>query len=516
MVLSHRLEDNLHGLCALLNEQQPDLIVRRFDMGDYARGAVVFYDTLVRSDLVADEVMKPLLYDAHRVLQGDGAPRENVIGVIQRRILNNSEIAVETDFAKIVERVIKGNVALFIDNESCALLLNLVGFDQRSIEEPSTETVVRGPREGFTENIHTNLSLIRRRIASPMLRFDAMKLGRWTQTDVVICYVKGLASTKLVEDVRRRLESIDIDAVIDSSYLEEFIEDSPWSPFPQMLNTERPDTVCGNLLEGRVAVLVNGTPFALVMPVTLWSLMLANEDYYQRWDIATFVRLLRFGLMASVLLLPSLYVATTTVHPEMLPAPMLISIAAAREAVPFSTFTEVLAMELTFEALREAGVRLPRPVGQTISIVGALVIGQAAVQAQFVSAPVVIIVAFTGVASFVTPHLSLGIALRLVRFGMLILAGMFGLFGISIGLMFLILHLAAMHSFGLSYLAPLSPWRFEEFKDTVVRVPWWRMLRRPRLPGKAPSWRQRVPQQPYRPDEPGTQGAEGARGKQHM
>src|SRR5690606_7778293 len=337
-----------------------------------------------------------------------------------------------------------GKTALFVERLPHAIIVDLAGYDTRSVTEPVGEPVVRGPREGFVDNLKTNMSLIRRRVGSPMLRFERMELGRWTRTPVVIAYIHRLADEALVQEVRRRLSAIGIDGIIDTSYIEHFIEDTPYTIFPRVLNTERPDIVVASLLEGRVAILAEGSPFALIVPTTLWMLMQAAEDYYQRWDGATLVRLLRYILVAAVVLFPSIYVAATTFHPEMLPSTLLISIAAAREAVPFSSFAEVLLMEITFEALREAGVRLPRPIGQTISIVGAIVIGEAAVTAQIVSAPVVIIAAFTGISSFVIPHFNLGIGFRIARFFILLLSGSLGLLGISIGVMLMILHLAAL------------------------------------------------------------------------
>lgn len=496
--LGRDLEENIEGLRTVLGQSQPDLVLRRFTVGDRTHGAVLFFDTLTRAEQVSHQVLGPLLHASPPLSSGDLLGE--VADIVRERTVESAELGNETNYMKVLEGMTEGKVALLLQGMEAALLINLIGYDKRAVEEPATEVVVRGPREGLTEDLHTNMSLIRRRIGSPLLRFETIKLGRWTRTSVAISYIHGLAGESLINEVKRRLEQIDIDGIIDSSYIESFIEDTPWSSFPQVLNTERPDVVAANLLEGRVAIIANGSPFALVVPTSFWSLMHANEDYYQRWDISTFVRLLRFTLISAVLLLPSLYVAATTFHPEMLPSSMLTSIAAARESVPFSTFTEVLMMELTFEALREAGVRLPRPVGQTISIVGALVIGQAAVQAQIVSAPVVIIVAFTGVASFVLPHFNLGIALRLVRFGILILAGTFGLFGISWGLMLFFLHLITLRSFGLPYLAPLSPLRPTELKDMLVRVPMWRMFRRPKLPDAPPTWREGFPLEPHPPE----------------
>jgi len=478
LLLAEQLERNLDGILKLLGNA-PDLVVRRLKV--YQREAVViFFDTLARADHVAAEVIKPLnQWDDPATISSPARLEE----ALRTRLVYTTDLDVVRDLRRVMEGLTQGKAALFVDGFDFALMVNVVGFEMRGVDEPTAEPVVRGPRDGFVESLHTNLSLIRRRLASPLLRFETRTLGTLTQTKVAVAYLHGLANDTLVQEVHRRLDRIEIDGVLDTSYIEEFIEDTPHSVFPQILSTERPDKVVAALLEGRVTILCEGSPFALIVPTTLWALMSAGEDHYQRWDGATLVRMLRYALVSLVLLLPSVYVAATTFHPEMLPGTMLISIAAAREGVPFSSFTEVLAMEITFEALREAGIRLPRPVGQTIGIVGAIVIGEAAVQAQLVSAPVVIIVAFTGISSFVIPHFNLGIAFRALRFPILILAGSLGLFGISIGLMLIILHLATLHSFGEPYLAPVSPLRISDLKDTFIRLPRWSMFRRPRVSG---------------------------------
>lgn len=478
ILLSPEIERNLDGIVKLLGNA-PDLVVRRLKVCQRS-ALIVFFDTLGRADHIAAEVIRPLL-DADE--PGALASPERLEEVLRTRLVYTTDLDVVQEFKKVIEGLAHGKAALFVDGFAFALMINMVGYEMRGVDEPSAEPVVRGPRDGFVESLHTNLSLIRRRLASPLLRFETRTVGKLTQTQIAVAYLRGLASEELVQEVRHRLDRIEIDGVLDTSYIEEFIEDAPHSLFPQILSTERPDKVVSALLEGRVAILCDGTPFALIVPTTLWALMSAGEDHYQRWDGATLVRILRYGLVSLVLLLPSIYVAATTFHPEMLPGTMLISIAAAREGVPFSSFTEVLAMEITFEALREAGIRLPRPVGQTIGIVGAIVIGEAAVQAQLVSAPVVIIVAFTGISSFVIPHFNLGIAFRALRFPILFLAGGLGLFGISIGLMLIILHLATLHSFGEPYLAPVSPLRISDLKDAIVRLPRWSMFRRPRVSG---------------------------------
>lgn len=480
--LGARLEANLATIRQLSGDA-PDLVLRDLQIAGGPRAVVAFFETLSRAELVATQVIEPLSYEA--VQAGAKVPTEpdRLQEWIRTAVINTTQVSVESGFEQLMRELCHGKTALLVEGMPQAILIDLVGYDTRNVAEPLGEPVVRGPRDGFVDNLKTNMSLVRRRVGSPLLRFERLLLGRWTKTPVVITYIHGLTSEALVEEVRRRLNAIDVDGIIDTGYIEEFIEDTPYTIFPQVLNTERPDMVVASLLEGRVAIMAEGTPFALIVPTTLWSLMNAAEDYYQRWDGATLVRMLRYNLVGLVVLFPSIYVVATTFHPEMLPSNLLISIAAAREAVPFSSFTEVLLMEITFEALREAGVRLPRPIGQTIGIVGAIVIGEAAVSAQIVSAPVVIIVAFTGISSFVIPHFNVGIGFRIARFYILILAGSLGLLGLSLGLMLLIVHLAALRSFGQPYLAPVSPLRWHELADTIVRLPRWIMRRRPQVTG---------------------------------
>jgi hypothetical protein len=266
---------------------------------------------------------------------------------------------------------------------------------------------------------------------------------------------------------------------LGSGYIEEFIEDAPFSPFPQIQNTERPDVVCASLAEGKIAIVVDNTPFVLIVPMTFWTGLQAAEDYYERFLYTTFIRWVRFALLNIALFFPSLYVAITTFHPQLLPTNLIISVAAAREGIPFPAVVEAIIMEFMFEALREAGIRLPKPVGSAVSIVGALVIGQAAVQAGIISAPMVIVVAATGIASFGIPRYNLGIAYRMLRFPILILAGMLGIFGVIVGAISILIHLVTLRSFGVPYLSPLAPRGNGSLKDVLVRAPRWSMNERP-------------------------------------
>ncbi|WP_079913885.1 spore germination protein [Paenibacillus sp. 32352] len=378
--------------------------------------------------------------------------------------------------------ILEGHALLLVEGDCRVLDLPVTSYPKRAIDEAPNESVIRGPREAFIENLQVNTTLIRRRLKTPDLKLEYMKIGRHSRTDVAISYVQGICKPELVQEVKRRLSQIELDGIMGSSYIEEFIEDNPYSPFPQMQYTERPDVVCASLLEGRVAILVDGTPIALLAPVTFFMLMQSAEDYYQRFISSTWIRWIRFAFIFISLLLPSTYIAVTTVHPEIIPKRLLITITSSREVVPFPALIEAFMMELAFEALREAAIRIPKSIGQAVSIIGALIIGTAAVQAGIVSAAMVIIVALTGIASFIIPHYDLGLAFRLLRFPIMILAGMYGLIGIACGLILIYLHLLSLRSFGTPYLTPLTPLSFSDWKDTFVRVPWWFMRRRPSLP----------------------------------
>lgn len=388
------------------------------------------------------------------------------------------QVQIVTDLKKVIQDVLKGNTALLVDGDGAALTIEIKGWERRGIEEPPSEPVIRGPREGFIETLRTNTALVRRKIRSTRLKMENMVIGDLSQTDVTIAYIEGIAPQSVVDEARQRLQRIKLDAVLESAFIEEFIEDQPRSPFPQIQNTERPDVVCANLLEGKVAIFTDGTPFVLIVPAIFWGALNANEDYYERTFMSSFLRLLRISLMMMSLLLPSLYVAMTTFQQEMIPTNLLLSIASAREATPFPAVIEALFMEITFEALREAGVRMPKQIGQAMSIVGALVIGQAAVQAGIISAPMVIVVSITGIASFTFPRYNVGITIRLLRFPMLIIAGVFGIYGIAMTMFIIVIHLVSLRSFGVPYFTPVAPTIFSDLKDVFVRVPRWAMYRR--------------------------------------
>ena len=469
--ISPRLDVNLKTLQEQFTHCS-DIVFREMIVAQKFKALLVFIDGLVAAQDLHTNALKPLLFD-----YTDDVP--NLLDTLEDRGVAVSQLSHVETYDKAFDALLGGNSLLFVEGESKALAINVGGGERRSVSEPTTEAVVRGPREGFTESLRTNTGLLRRKVRSPKLKTVSFTIGEETRTEVVLAYLEGIADQSVIDEVTRRLESIKIDGILESAYIEEMIEDAPYSPFPQFQYTERPDTVAAQLLEGRFAIFVDGTPFVLMAPITFWQMLQASEDYYERFYISTLLRWLRLIFLVLALYLPALYIAVTTFHQDMLPTNLLLSVAAARESIPFPAIVEAMIMEIAFEALREAGIRLPKTVGQTVSILGALVIGQAAVEAGIVSAPMVIIVSVTGIASFTIPRFNAAIAIRLLRFPMMFLAGTFGLFGIVLGTVWLGTHMAKLRSFGVPYLSGVAPQMKGELKDILIRTPWWKMNRRP-------------------------------------
>lgn len=465
----------------------PDLVTR--DLWTGARGRisalVIHIDGLVDKRLLAEAVVERITG-----LQLEWTDPAQAYEDLKTRLLASSGVEEVDTLGEFIGGIARGDAGVLVDGVAKGLVCALRGWEQRSVEEPTTESTVRGSKEGFVEALRTNTSLLRRRIMSPQLWIEEVTIGRITRTRVAIAYIAGVVNEDIVEEVRNRLKRIDVDAIHESGNIEEFIEDAPLSPFPTIARTERPDRVAGALTDGRVAILTDGTPFVLIVPATFTMFLTSSEDYYERYFAGSAIRLLRIAAFFISLTLPALYVAVTTFHQEMLPTPLVLSIAAQREGIPFPAVVEALLMEFVFETLREAGIRLPRVVGQAVSIIGALVVGDAAIRAGLASPAMVMVVAFTGIASFATPVFSLAVAVRLLRFVMTVLGGALGLFGVAMGMFALLTHLTCLRSFGVPYFEPLAPLVLSDLKDALVRVPWWAMSRRPEFTGKKAPIRQ--------------------------
>jgi len=470
------LARNLEHIINILGHNV-DFVKKDFVLGleEPIKAAICYMDGLINSEILGSDIMRPLLEANAREKSG-----QKLLKLLtQGGLIAKAEIQKGENFQTIVSHVLVGEVVLFIDGFARAFIISCKGYNGRGIPEPIQENAIRGPREAFVELLSVNISLIRKRLVTPNLVVENYQIGRISATNVSVLYLKGLVSEDLVAEVRQRLNRIDIDAVLESGYLEHFLKDSPYSPFPLVIATERPDKVAADLLEGRVAILTDNTPFALVVPGQFFSLIQSSEDYYTEFYFATFVRWIRLFSFFLALTLPSLYIAVTNFHQEMIPTTLFISIAANRQGVPFPAVIEALIMEILFEALREASIRLPTTLAQTISIVGALVIGQAAVQANIVSPAMIIVVATTGIATFTIPQYNLGQSVRLLRFPLMLASAFLGLFGLMTGLLAILLHLCSLRSFGVPYLSPLSPFNWQSFKDTLIVAPHWTRRNRP-------------------------------------
>lgn len=465
-----------------LYDNSRDVVFRSFQMTEKHSAVLIYYEHMVDTSKIDELVLKPFMHDS----KGAGK-----IQSVAFQMLPVASIQMLDHFSDCVREISAGNAILLLDKNTQALKIGFSKPVKRQIGEPENEPVIRGPKQGFIEQLSVNLTLIRQVIHAPQLKVQTLTLGSYTRTKVAVTYIETIADESILEEVMKRLKKIRIDGVLESGYLEEFIEDHPFSPFPQVKSSERVDVAAGALLEGRIVILVDGCPTALIVPISLPSLIQAADDYYNRYIYGSSYRLLRFFSLFVSLFLPGFYVAVVSFHQEMVPSDLLISIAASREAIPFPTLVEAILMQLAFEVLREAGLRLPRQVGSAVTIVGALVVGQAAVSAGFVSATMVIIIAITGITSFTAPHYNLEAAVRILRFILIILAGTLGLLGLVFGLLAICIHLCTIRSFGLPYLTPIAPSKSVGWGDTMVRAPWWGMTKRPHLTG---DWNQfRVP-----------------------
>ena len=479
--LTPDLNTNLREIKAILSNCS-DVVYREFLLAqnEQLRLALIYVDGLADNALVSDQIMRALALEVPMTVPGRQLTKDQALEFIKQRGLCIHQIRESVQLEDIIRAILSGDTVLLVDGHATSIINEARGWEKRSITEPETEPVVRGPRESFVETLRVNTALIRRKIKTPNLKSESLRLGEVTDTDIVIMYIKGIANEKVVTEVKNRLKRIQIDGILESGYIEELIEDSPWSIFPTINHTERPDRVAGMLLEGRVAILVDGTPFVLTVPNLFVEYFQTSEDYYERFIFSSAIRLLRFLAMVITLTLPGLYIAVIGFHHELLPSALLMSIAAQHEAVPYPVIIEVLLMEITFEVLREAGIRLPRTIGQAVSIVGALVIGDAAVSAGLVAAATVIVVAGTGIASFVMAY-NISVSLRLLRFFIMILSAFMGLFGFISGLAVIGIHMCTLRSFGVPYLSPLVPTTKDNLTDTLIRAPWWAMISRPRL-----------------------------------
>ncbi|MFS0837096.1 spore germination protein [Paenibacillus sp. 1P03SA] len=474
--LSADIEENLKLLQDVL-QYNDDLTVRRFQLFEGTSAALVFFSSFADQEMIRSYLIKPLM--THTEQEEWIVDSESLAAYLTDKVIQVSRITEEKVSARIIDELTMGETVLLVDGIAAAFLADTRKIEKRSIEQPQTEQVIRGPREGFIEHLQTNLALIRYRLQTADFRVHTMHIGRVTKSKVALCYIQGITQPALIHEAKKRLSSIDTDSILDAGYIEQFIEDHPLSPFPQIQNTERPDKTVAALLEGKFVIMVDGSPFALIAPTVFSQFYQTVDDYTERFLIGSMIRLIRLVALLFSLVFPSLYVAVISFNPEVIPTDFAVAVAGSRAGVPYPAMVEVLLMEISMEVLREATIRLPQLIGGALSIVGVLVIGQAAVSAGFSSPITVVIIALTTVGSFATPAYNAAIALRMLRFPLIVLAGCFGLYGIMFGMILIINHLLSIRSFGVPYMSPITPFNAREWKDTLLRGPIWWMTDRP-------------------------------------
>jgi spore germination protein KA len=453
------------------------VIYRKFENinSDCLKCCAIFIDGMVNDDFINESILRPLI----NMQIKQEVEASQLLDFISSKVITSSDVKEVKDINQAIGSVLYGDTILLVDGFDKVLTIDTKGWEFRKIQDSETEPLVRGPRESFTEAILVNLSLIRRKIKSPDLKFKFKEIGSRTKTITCVCYVEGIANEKIINELMKRLDDIEIDGILESGYIEELIKDSPFSIFNTIGNTDRPDVVAAKMLEGRIAVVVDGTPVVLTLPFLYVEYFQASEDYYDNFVFASLNRVLRwigFFLSTSV---PAIYISLSTFHQEMMPTPLAISISAAREGVPLPTVVEAVLMLIVFAILREAGIRLPKPIGQAISIVGAIVLGESAVTAKLVSAPIVVVVAISGISGFLVPKI-IGPSV-LLRFIFLIPSAFLGLYGYIFSVIGVTIHLVSMRSFGVPYMYPLGSINKQDLKDVGIRAPWWYMYYRPKL-----------------------------------
>lgn len=449
-----------------------DFSVREVTIGPHnVRGKLVFFKQLADKEFLREYVLRVLpRYQGKR----------DVLAIADS--IPCDDVKTERSLKIIIQEILDGDAALFIEGFSEAIIMDAKKYPGRGIEEPENETLARGPRDGFSENIAENIALVRRRLRDPHLKTIFLTMGERSRLPLCILYLEGVVDPEIVVEVEKRLTAVKFDAVFDTGYIEELLSENVMSPFIQMAITERPDRVAANLLEGRVAIILDGTPMVGMVPVSFGMLLQSPEDYYERTPFGVAVRLLRIFALLFGTTFPAVYIAFITFHIELIPSRLVISLAEGRVVLPFPAIIEALIMEISLEMLREASLRLPGSIGQTIGVVGALILGDAAIRANLASPAMVIVVALTAISAYIMPQFSTSYALRLIRFPMMILAAIFGAYGITLAWVAVVVHITALESLGQPYFAPIAPFIWGDMKDSILRAPLTKMHKRPQVP----------------------------------
>ncbi len=494
--ISKSLESNITLLSNVYSQKiNSDICIRNFllnSQGKQYNASLVFIDGMVDSELINRFVLTPLMHKNQTNL-GNVAnsfikntsnlnfrinKKINLEQSILESLISQNSIQTETNLEKIIDKINNGFTCLLVDSLETAFCIEAKGFKTRGIAKPENEIVVRGSQEAFVENIRTNTSMIRRIINNENLVIEQLNIGKITKTIVSFCYMKNITNTDLIQEVKYRLNNVEIDSLTSSGILEQLIQDNSQILYPQVFATERADRACNNILQGRIVILVNGSPYALIVPAVLVDFLSSPEDANIKYQYGNLARLIRCIAFFIAMFLPAFYVAVTNFHQELLPTDLVFAISSMRKSIPFPIIFELLIMEVSFELIREASLRVPSPIGSTIGIIGGLILGEAAVSANLVSSLLIIIVAITGICSYAIPDFSLNFTIRCYRFVYIILAYSAGFLGIGVGIFIKLILLSDLKSFGVSYFSPYIPTGNKNTDSSFFIKPVWKREQR--------------------------------------
>lgn len=468
--LSTNLEDNLNKLSESFKDCF-DIVQKKVILKDMKKGCFIYIKNFINADLLQRDFIRPLLSIDYSVLSD-----KNIVEYLPSL---NTSLCYNLD--TVITLVLSGKIVLFIDGCNFAVVGDEVDLEKRAIDEPIEEKNVRGSHDGFIESLTTNITLLRRKVKNSNLKFKPLVTGNITNQNVIIAYIEGIASPELLNTLYNKVKDINVDGMLSIGYIEQYISDFHYSPFPQFIATQRTDKAVAGLLEGRFLILLDGTPFVLIAPVSIFAFFQAPDDYSSNWLVATLMRWVRVLGIITALALPALYVSITSFQYYLVPLNMLVQLAQSRVKVAFPPIVEAFLMELTIQMLREASIRLPTYIGTTIGVVGGIIIGQAAVNAGIVSNVFVIIIGITAIASYVVPSYEFGLSIIVLRFALLIISSIFGMVGFAVGISMIVIHLLSLESLGQPYLMPIFPLKFSDFKDSILRLPVQFMKKRPHI-----------------------------------
>lgn len=459
-------------------EKNEDINQRDFTLGLELKipARAIFLNQIVDQEAFQRHVLEPLM--KYPPIAQEGLTTA-LIDMLANTGPSVGQVKTGTNLNEIIYAIFDGLLVVLVDGCREALVIDIHGGQFRTIDEPPGERTTRGPREGFIENLDVNISMIRRRLRDPNLVVRKSVVGKRTRTPIAILYIEDIASPDIVNNLRQRIDAIDVDGILASGYIEQFLEKSPWSFFPQIWTSERPDRLAAKLLEGRVMVIVHGTPLAFTVPTLAMEFFQASEDYYERTIYGSFARFMRFVAFFLAVSLPSIYIALFSFQPELVPFKLLLPVAQARSQVPFPVLIETLIQEFIIQLTIESGLRLPGAIGQTVGVVAGIILGQAAIAAKLASPAVIIVISVTTIATFVMPSSGMLLASRILRLPLLLICGAFGIYGFSLAWLFIVIHVCALEDFKAPYYAPFAPIRWQDLKDSAIRVPLWMMNKRP-------------------------------------